>query len=64
MLRRLIRWLFAVAFMALYGVCSLVCFVLVFSSIALDEPVASIGFFVMAASCACVAHWIGQAEGE
>lgn len=63
-MRRALIWLFVVAFMALYGVCSLVCFVLVFSSIALDEPVAALGFFVMAVSSACAARWMGQAAGE
>lgn len=64
MLRRLIRWLFAVAVMALYGVCALACFVLVLSSVYMDEPLTALVFFVLAASCACVARWVGLADGE
>lgn len=64
MLRRSLRWIFAVAFMALYGVCSLVCFVLVLSSVYMDEPLAALVFFVLAVSCACVARWVGLTDGE
>ncbi len=64
MLRRLIRWLFAVAVMALYGTCAFVCLLLVGTSIAMDEPLAALVFFVLAVSCACVARWVGLADGE
>lgn len=63
-MRRALIWLFVVAFMALYGVCALACFVLVLSSVYMDEPLAALVFFVLAVSCACVARWVGLADGE